>query len=271
MAGRTPTLYLPHGGGPWPFLADEDDRMGLRRAHAPLGDYLRALAASLPARPRALLVVSAHWEAAEPTVTTAAAPPMLYDYTGFPPRTYHVRWPAPGDPELARKVAGLLTRAGFETAEDPRRGYDHGTFVPLAVAFPEAEIPTVQLSLERGLDPSRHLAFGRALEPLRDEGVLILGSGMSYHNMRGFNTAAADADSRAFDTWLVDACGRPPNERAAALAAWADAPRARACHPREEHLLPLMVVAGAAGDDPGAVAFQASILGARVSAIAFGG
>src|SRR5690606_15330538 len=121
-----------------------------------------------------------------PTVTTAERPPMLYDYSGFPPESYRVTWPARGNPALANRVRGLLEKAGSKTAADAKRGYDHGTFVPLKLTYPDAEIPTVQLSLKTGLDPAEHLAMGRALAPLRDEGVFIVGSGMSFHNMRAF-------------------------------------------------------------------------------------
>jgi aromatic ring-opening dioxygenase catalytic subunit (LigB family) len=215
-------------------------------------------------------MVTAHWEAAVATVSSAAHPPMLYDYGGFPPETYRVVWPAPGDLALAARVRALLADAGLPSAEDPVRGFDHGTFVPLAVAWPLADVPTVQLSLVRGLDPELHLQIGRALAPLRDEGVLIVGSGMSYHDMRGFFTAAGASASEVFDAWLRDTVARPGPERDAALRGWALAPAGRACHPREEHLIPLMVAAGAAGDEVGVVPFSEHLLGVRVSAARWG-
>jgi aromatic ring-opening dioxygenase catalytic subunit (LigB family) len=263
---RVPVVYLPHGGGPWPFV---DVGLGDPQELAALADYLRSISALTPRRPRALLVVSAHWEEPVPTVMTSATPPMLYDYYGFPPESYAITWTAPGDPALARRVRALLSRAGIESAEDARRGFDHGTFVPLKLAFPEADVPTVQLSLVRGLEPRAHLAIGRALAPLRDEGVLIVGSGMSYHNLRAFGPHAAPA-SEAFDAWLRQACSAPREEREARLAAWANAPAARAAHPREEHLIPLLVIAGAAGDDHADVAFDGTLVGLRLSAIHFG-
>jgi aromatic ring-opening dioxygenase catalytic subunit (LigB family) len=204
------------------------------------------------------------------TVTTSAAPPLLYDYYGFPPHTYDLKWPVPGSPELAGRVRKLLSRAGFESGEDAARGLDHGVFVPLKLSFPEAHVPTVQLSLWQGLDPAQHLAMGRALAPLREEGVLIVGSGMSYHNMRGFNAAASRGDSLRFDRWLTGVVAEEPSRRDAALAAWAKAPSARECHPREEHLLPLMVAAGAAGDDRGRAIFSDEVMGVAVSAVSFG-
>jgi aromatic ring-opening dioxygenase catalytic subunit (LigB family) len=151
-----------------------------------LAAYLRALPELTKTPPKALLVISAHWEEASPTVMTAARPALLYDYYGFPPESYQLTWPAPGSPELAARVRTLLAAAGFESREDGTRGFDHGTFIPLKLSYPKAEIPTLQLSLKAGLDPEQHLALGRALAPLRDEGVFILGSGMSFHNLRAF-------------------------------------------------------------------------------------
>lgn len=263
---RLPAIYLPHGGGPWPFV-----EMGLDPAELePLADYLRAVATVPPAPPRALLVISAHWEEPVPTVLTGPRPPMLYDYYGFPLASYELQWPAPGDPALAGRVRELLGDAGIETAENASRGFDHGTFVPLMLAYPDADVPTVQLSLRRGLDPGEHLALGRALRPLRDEGVFLIGSGMSFHDLRAFGHPSVGPVSEPFDTWLRETAILDTPERDAALARWEQAPGARAAHPREEHLLPLMVVAGAAGDDRGELAFGGTVMGARVSAVHFG-
>jgi aromatic ring-opening dioxygenase catalytic subunit (LigB family) len=264
---KQPTLYIPHGGGPCFFM---DWTMGPPDTWDALAAWLREMPATLPEPPRALLVVSAHWEAPVPTVTSAAAPPLFYDYYGFPPHTYQLTWPAPGDPSLAERVRGLLSSAGIDSAADARRGFDHGVFVPLKVAYPEPRTPTVQLSLQAGLDPARHLAIGRALEPLRREGVLIVGSGMSYHNMRGFMSPASLATSQRFDAWLDATVRSSPRERDAALARWASAPAARECHPREEHLIPLMVAAGAAGDDRGAAGFRGVAMGVQIASVAFG-
>src|SRR4051812_15413031 len=179
---RMPVVFVPHGGGPWPFvdLGFDQAEMG------ELAAYLRHLRRLPNTPPSALLVVSAHWEEAVPTVMTAARPPILYDYYGFPPESYEITWPAPGDPQLAARVQELLGAAGFATGSNAERGFDHGTFIPLKLTYPEADVPTVQLSLKAGLDPAEHLAIGRALAPLRDEGIFIVGSGMSFHNMRGF-------------------------------------------------------------------------------------
>ena len=265
-SGRMPVAYVPHGGGPWPFV-----EMGMPRSEVDdLAGYLRTIPGLPKTPPKALLVISAHWEAAIPTVMTAANPPLLYDYHGFPPASYEITWPAPGDPALAARVQALLGAAGFPTAADAKRGFDHGTFIPFKVAYPEASVPTVQLSLKVGLDPETHLAMGRALAPLRDEGVFILGSGMSFHNMRGFGSGKAGEMSETFDAWLRETATLDPAARDQRLTRWAEAPGARLAHPREEHLLPLMVVAGAAGDDRGTMAHASKMMGAKISAYHFG-
>lgn len=262
---RMPVAFIPHGGGPWPFVD-----LGMPRAEVDaMAEYLRSLAALPPARPEALLVVSAHWEADVPTVMTAERPPLLYDYYNFPPESYAITWPAPGSPTLAARVQQLLGAAGFASAADGARGFDHGTFIPLKLTYPGADVPTIQLSLRRGLDPAEHLAIGRALAPLRDEGVFIVGSGMSYHNLRAFFGGDARA-SEAFDAWLAEAMAQAPGERARRLERWAQAPSARQAHPREEHLLPLMVVAGAAGEDRAVRAWDGTMMGKRLSAFHFG-
>ncbi len=260
---RLPTLYLPHGGGPCFFMD-----FGPGDPWGPLARWLAAFPSALPAVPRAILVISAHWEAPVPTLLTAPNPPLLFDYYGFPPHTYQLTWPAPGASFLVPRVRQLLDAAGIPSAEDPTRGYDHGVFVPLKVSFPNAEIPTLQLSLRQGLDPAAHQALGRALAPLRDEGVLILGSGLSFHNMQMFQTAQAMPVSERFDAWLAETVTADVPERTERLNAWASV--GRLAHPREEHLLPLMVVAGAAGHDRGTIPFRGPMMGALVSAVQFG-
>jgi aromatic ring-opening dioxygenase catalytic subunit (LigB family) len=267
MSDRMPTVFLPHGGGPCFFM---DWTMGPPDTWDRLAEWLRGLPASLRVTPKALLVISAHWEARVPTVTTADPPSLLYDYSGFPPHTYTLAWPAPASPALAARVGALLSAAGIPSAEDAKRGFDHGVFVPLKVAYPDASLPTVQLSLRTGLDPAEHLAIGRALAPLRDEGILIVGSGMSYHNMRGFGDPRSRAKSEQFDAWLAGVVTADPPERDAALTAWARAPVAREVHPREEHLIPLMVAAGAAREERGAIVFRDAVMGTVVSATQFG-
>jgi aromatic ring-opening dioxygenase catalytic subunit (LigB family) len=264
---RQPTIYLPHGGGPCFFM---EWTMGPRDTWDRMKAWLTAMPSTLPERPRALLVVSAHWEERVPTVLIDAQHGLLYDYSGFPAHTYQLKWPAPGDPALAERVVRALGVAGIPCAGARGRGLDHGVFIPLMLGIPAADIPTVQLSLWAGLDPSHHLAMGRALAPLRDEGVLIVGSGMSYHNMSGLFQGSGGPASRRFDEWLTSTVESPRSTRETLLNRWTTAPAARACHPREEHLLPLMVVAGAAGDDVGSVVFRDEVMGAVVSAARFG-
>jgi aromatic ring-opening dioxygenase catalytic subunit (LigB family) len=267
---RWPTIFICHGGGPWPFM--DQGEVGRPDLWGALDVYLRGLDASLGARPKAALVVSGHWEEAAPTVNAGARPPMLYDYYGFPPHTYELDYPAPGAPDLAAEVRGLLEGAGIVSGEETARGYDHGVFIPLMLVYPQADVPILQLSLKAGLDPSAHLALGRALAPLRDRDVLIVGSGLSFHNLRALFVAdpRAIAAAEAFDAWLVAACEAALEMRDAALARWAEAPAARFCHPREEHLLPLMVAAGAAGQDMGARVYAERVLGKPMSGFQFG-
>ena len=202
-------------------------------------------------------------------------PPLLYDYSGFPPETYELEWPAPGAPDLAGEVVAHLQRAGFATALDSERGFDHGVFVPLKLGWPDADAPCLQLSLKAGLDPREHLAIGRAIAPLRDQGVFIIGSGMSYHNLGALRTMMRGGpepadDSLAFDEWLVELAAAPADVREQRLAEWESAPSARTCHPREEHLMPLHVCAGAAEDDDASLPYRDVVMGAHVSAMHFG-
>lgn len=269
-SSRMPVVFLPHGGGPWPFV---DLGMGNKQELDTLAMYLRSLRdlrGPQTAKPTAVLVISAHWEESQPTVMSGEAPPMLYDYYGFPKESYEIQWPAPGSPVLAARVRELLEKAGFTTGEDKQRGYDHGTFVPLKLTYPDADVPVVQLSLKKGLDPKEHLAMGRALAPLRDEGVFIVGSGMTFHNMRSFRDPRAVPVAEAFDAWLRESAVLPAAERDQKLTDWAKAPSARSAHPREEHLLPLMVIAGAAGEDRGALAYNGTVMSMRISAFHFG-
>ena len=262
-----PTYFINHGGGPCFFL----DPGTMRDTWSELEAYLRGFVAALDERPRAIVVVSGHWEEVRPTVNAGAAPPLLFDYGGFPAHTYRLTWPAPGAPDLARRVRDLLGEAGLDSGSDTSRGWDHGVFVPMKVMFPGADIPTVQLSLQHGLDPATHLAIGAALTPLRKEGVLIVGSGQSYHNMRGLTSESARGDpaAEAFDAWLRDAMTDGAT-RDRSLIAWERAPGARQAQPREDHLLPLMVAAGAASGEPGQVAFHGHAGGKPISGFRFG-
>jgi len=259
---RMPTLFIPHGGGPCFFM---DDPAGNWRS---MEAFLKGLSGLLPAAPRAILVVSGHWETAGFAFTSGVAPDLIYDYFGFPPHTYEITYPVSGAPDLAARAGALIAAAGIEAAQDPMRGLDHGVFVPLKVAFPEAAIPVVEMSVERGLDPELHRRAGAALAPLRDEGVLIVGSGMSFHNMRAYGRSGSTAASAEFDRWLTDAVGQPAAIRAPLLADWASAPSARFSHPREEHLIPLMVAAGAA-EGPGTQVFGDEVLDTFISGYRF--
>jgi aromatic ring-opening dioxygenase catalytic subunit (LigB family) len=269
---KLPTLFIPHGGGPCFFMdwdpPDTWDRMA---------DYLRHVPAEVGTRPKALVVISGHWEEDVVTIQNNPGPPLLYDYHGFPPSTYEIKFPAPGAPEVSERVADLLGAAGIAWKYDRRRGFDHGVFIPLKVAFPHADMPIVQVSLLTSLDPAEHIRIGQALAPLREEAVLIVGSGMTYHNMqtlmrnRRGSGRGADPGSERFDAWLDHVLTKaPPQERIAALAAWDKAPSARDAHPREEHLLPLHVAVGAAGDDPGRKTLRDVVMGAVESAFRFG-
>ena len=264
---RQPTIFLPHGGGPCFFM---DWTWGPADTWNATQRFLEGLAATLPEPPKALMVVSGHWEEPVFTASAAAQPRLIFDYSGFPEHTYRLTWPAPGDPELAERVAGLLSQAGLPAGLSANRGFDHGVFVPLKVAFPEAKIPVVTLSLAASLDPALHLAAGRALAPLRDEGVLIVGSGMSFHNLRAYLRPETAERARAFDSWLTRAVESPATERSALLTGWREAPFAAFAHPREEHLIPLMVAAGAGGDAPGTRIFGDEPMGAAISAYRFG-
>lgn len=242
---RLPTYFISHGGGPWPWLVDQ-----MPGDYTALTESLRSIPAELGSAPRAILVVSGHWETPQFTVQTSPNPPMLYDYGGFPEFTYRLEYPAPGSPEVAAQVVELLGASGIGCGEDPDRGFDHGVFVPLFVAYPEADVPVVQLSIRNGHDPAVHLDAGRALAPLRDDGVLILGSGLTYHNLSDFGPSAAHV-SEQFDEWLAATLlGTTGEARSRQLEQWEAAPMARRAHPAADHLIPLMVAAGAAEDDP---------------------
>jgi aromatic ring-opening dioxygenase catalytic subunit (LigB family) len=230
--------------------------------------FLRALPGALLEQPRAILVISGHWETQGFELTASPAPPLLFDYYGFPPHTYQLRYDVPGSPSLATKAASLLQAAGFTARLDQQRGLDHGVFVPLKVIYPEATIPVVELSLDRSLDPALHLAAGQALASLRDEGVLILSAGMSFHNLRALGDPRATEPSVQFDQWLTQAVGLKHSHRNEQLQQWSKAPAARIAHPRAEHLLPMMVAAGASSG-PGTRVFSEHVMGAQISGYRF--
>ncbi len=237
-------LYISHGAGPMPVLGDP--------GHTEMVANLKHLAATLP-RPKTIVLVSAHWEAPAPSITSGAHPPLFYDYYGFPQESYEFEYPAPGNAELERQLGEVLSGGGFSCTADAERGFDHGMFIPLMLMYPEADIPCVQLSLLQGLDPAAHLRMGACLARLDIPDLLIIGSGFSFHNMRAFFSEDTDETrswNKAFDNWLTETCSSKDldeTERGKRLAGWESAPHARYCHPREEHLMPLHVCYGAAG------------------------
>lgn len=215
------------------------------------GEAWRAMAASVPA-PKAVLVVTAHWETAKPTLSAAAAPAMIYDFSGFPDALYQIRYPAPGAPTIAARAQQLLQAAGIPADLDPTRGFDHGTWVPMRKMFPDARVPVVQLSVQSSRDAAHHLAVGRALAPLADEGVLMVGSGHLTHNlgdwMRGAGQRGVPAYVSAFQCWVAQQLNTGD---ATTLARYVElAPEAQRAHPSPEHFLPLCVAFAAAGEKP---------------------
>ena len=257
MNTETDVVFVSHGGGPRPLLGDPD--------HQEMVDRLTELAANLR-KPKAILVISAHWEESAPTITAGSHPSLIYDYHGFPSEAYGIQYPCPGQPELANGVFRALEQAGLSPRLDDKRGFDHGVFVPLKLMYPEADIPVVQLSLVNSLDAVTHVAIGRALRTLEYDDLLVLGSGFSFHNMQAFfapNTPEIQAANQAFEDWLEQTCCDPnltETERYQRLVNWESAPHARFCHPREEHLLPLHVCYGLA-KGPSNDRLAATILG----------
>jgi aromatic ring-opening dioxygenase catalytic subunit (LigB family) len=264
---KMPTWFIPHGGGPCFFMDWNPPHAWLKMAN-----FLKGLPATLPQTPRAIVVVSAHWLESTVSVTGALSPELIYDYYGFPAHTYELKYPAPGSPELAQDIVQALERADIPAKVDPSRGFDHGMFIPMLLMFPEANIPLVQLSLNSNLDPLTQIELGKTLENLRDQGVLIIGSGMSFHNMRGYGDPRYAPISDEFDVWLTNTVQASPKDRHEALLNWDKAPSARHCHPprQEEHLLPLMVAAGAAHDEPGLKVFSDRVMETTLSAFVFG-
>lgn len=260
MMNNSQILFVSHGGGPLPLLGDE--------RHQEMLDCLTSITAKLR-KPDAILVISAHWESDLPTLTAGEKPPLIYDYYGFPEESYQIRYPCLGEPELARQVHDLLNAAQTPARLDADRGFDHGLFIPLKIMFPDADIPCVQLSLVNNLDPATHIHLGRVLRSLPYDN-LVIGSGFSFHNLREFfkvGTPESKAMNEAFEAWLLDTCSRADmseEEREQRLIHWEDAPHARYCHPREEHLLPLHVCYGLA-QSPCTESFELQILGKKSS------
>jgi len=258
IENRAQIIYFSHGGGPLPILGDP--------GHKKMVDFMRKLPSQLT-KPEAILVISAHWEEKVATLLESQNPPMLYDYYGFPDQAYEIIYPAPGNPELAGRIAELLKKNNIFAQTDPKRGFDHGLFIPLKMMYPEADIPAIQLSLLRSLNPAEHIALGKAMRELMNENILVIGSGFSFHNINAFFGQAnsmLDPSNDAFQNWIIETCAgsMSQSEREQRLVEWEKAPSARYCHPREEHLLPLHVCVGMA-DKTAKVIFDDQILGKR--------
>ena len=258
LENKAQIVYFSHGGGPLPILREP--------SHKAMVDFMTRLPSQLT-RPDAILVISAHWEESVATLLGAHNPPMFYDYYGFPDQAYEITYPAPGNPELGDQIVGLLQKNNIPACIDPKRGFDHGLFIPLKLMYPEANIPSLQLSLLRGLNPAAHVALGRALRELLNENILVIGSGFSFHNQNAFfggTFGAPDPANEAFQNWLIETCAGPipQSEREQRLIEWVKAPSARYCHPREEHLLPLHVCLAMA-NKPAKLIFDDQILGKR--------
>ena len=257
-----PTYFISHGGGPWLWVPK------MRETFANLEQSLLDMVAAWDEPPKAILMVSGHWEGDEIEVMATPKPPMVYDYYNFPKETYEVVYPAKGAPELAARTLELLQEAGFKASLNTERGFDHGVFVPMAAMYPEADIPLFQVSILSSYDPATHFDLGRALSALRREGVMIIGSGLSYHNLKHLGPEAA-VPSAAFDEWLNDIMLLPASERRAKLEDWASAPYARMCHPEEDHLVPLFVALGAAEEEEATNIYQEANLMGGISASGF--
>lgn len=264
---RQPAWYISHGGGPcfWMDFPPPIGPHGFDRLKA----FLAELPAQLPEPPKAWLVVSAHWETRGFEFGGAEAPGMIYDYYGFPEHTYELTHPAQGNPALAAHAAALLTEAGLPGRVDTGRGLDHGVFVPLKIMDPEARIPIVPMSIDRSYDPELHLAAGAALAPLRDEGVAIIASGSSFHNLRTYFDGTAGV-ANEFDAWLTEAVTADPEARPERLEHWTEAPGAKASHPKADHLIPLMVAAGAAAGETATKVYDDVVANKAFSAYRFG-
>jgi len=253
-------LYISHGGGPLPLLDDP--------SHKNMIDFMNELPKTLK-KPEAIIVVSAHWEENVVTIQTGDDPGLIYDYYVFPEEAYGVKYPCKGNPELAAKIAEIFKERGIMYSLDDKRPYDHGSFVPLKMLYPEADIPVIQISLQHNFDTPTHLEIGRALRELLSENVLIIGSGFSFHNMKAFENSEEVADplNDEFQDKLIEICCTDMEERSRReqMLNWEHIPNARYCHPREEHLMPLLVCVGAS-EGSGTKIFDNYIMGKRALA-----
>lgn len=259
---RISTAYISHGGGPLPVLEMQSNGKGIASGyHAEMIEALTLISSELP-KPDAIIVISAHWEESEVSVTSHCQPPLIYDYYGFPKEAYSIKYAANGQVALASSIVTSLSEQGIAAHQDGVRGYDHGLFIPLSIMYPKADVPCIQVSLTSDLDPSNHLKLGQALRKAVEDSVdtlvsnntsqrhvMIIGSGSSFHNMQGFfdNAGGARRKATRFNNWLqttMQTNAYSENERKARLIEWFKAPDARYAHPREEHLIPLHVCYG---------------------------
>lgn len=264
---KLPTYFISHGGGPWPWLKRE----------MPFYDVLEASLKKIPEqlgqKPKAILMISAHWEENEFTVMSTEKPGMIYDYGGFPEHTYQIKYSAPGSEELAQRVHQLVTTSGIPIHANNQRGYDHGAFVPAFPMYPDADVPMIQLSIKNDYDPMTHIKLGECLAPLRDEGILILGSGLSFHNLRTMlsRNPSAKIASKEFDQWLQKTLAeKNPIERIQKLIQWEQAPSAREAHPQEDHLVPLFVALGTALNEEATMIYHEDYFMGGISVSSFG-
>ena len=259
----SPVLYLPHGGGPLPILGD--------KAHEKMVSFLKEITSRL-GTPSTILVISAHWEEEIATITSGSHPGIISDYYGFPAEAYRIQYAALGHPQLTKEAFELITASGIPASLDEQRGFDDGLFVPLKLMYPEAQIPCLQLYLLKNFDPRKHIALGKAITPLRKKNILIISSGMSFHNLKVFFSREIDRsqENNEFNSWLIEACtsqALSPEKRKQQLIEWEKAPSARFCHPIEDHLVPLHVCYGVAcaGTPIAEVVFNQEIMGKRVT------
>jgi 4,5-DOPA dioxygenase extradiol len=262
MIDKASVLFIPHGGGPLPLL-DEASHLELNR-------FLRGYRETIE-KPDAIIIISAHWEAETVSITAHPKPELIFDYYGFPDKSYQYEYPAPGSPKLASDMQILLRKNNIDCALNFDRGFDHGVFIPLMLMYPDVDIPCIQLSLSSSLDASLHIEIGEALNSLQSRNLLILGSGFSFHNISkllGKMSRSNREKNDEFEAWLKTVCcdsTLTEVDRKSQLGDWLDAPNARFCHPREEHLLPLHVCYGFAGTNAEQI-FSGDVYGASVSA-----
>lgn len=254
-------IYFSHGGGPLPILDDS--------SHYQMIKFMKDIPSKIQ-KPDSIIVFSAHWEEDIVTIQSGKEPEIMYDYYGFPEPTYSIKYPCKGDSELALKIAKLFKSNDIKYRLDDKRPYDHGSYIPLKMMYPNADIPVVQISLHHNLDPLTHLNIGKVLRPILEDNILIIGSGFSFHNMQKFDFAGKnieDSLNNQFQDKLIKICCSEKDEEKKweYLIEWEKISGARYCHPREEHLLPLLVCVGLS-KDVGTKVFDNYILGKRATA-----